>query len=66
MRHAESLLSLCLHPPQQNGLKAAQFQLKYTMLLKTTLELVPALSAALEEANSEYFGYVREVRSFLD
>lgn len=61
MKNAENLLSLCMHAPQQSGLKYAQFQLKYTLLLKSTLELVPSLITALQDANSDYFCYVREV-----
>lgn len=51
-----------MQAPQQDGLRVAEYQLKYTLLLKTTLELLPVLSNALEDAKSDYFCEVREVK----
>ncbi|KAL0275351.1 UNVERIFIED_CONTAM: hypothetical protein PYX00_003220 [Menopon gallinae] len=56
----ENLLSLCMHEPQQDGLRAAEYQLKYVLLLKTILEQLPTLVTSLEEATSDYFCEVRE------
>ncbi|KAK6629982.1 hypothetical protein RUM43_003803 [Polyplax serrata] len=53
--NVEYLLNLCMHVPQQEGLRAAECQLKYTLLLKTTLEFLPTLISALENTRSEYF-----------
>lgn len=59
--NVENLLSLCMHAPQQDGAKVAEYQLKYTLLLKTMLELLPVLSNALVDAKTDYFCEVREV-----
>ncbi|KAK6626433.1 hypothetical protein RUM44_008906 [Polyplax serrata] len=56
--NVEYLLNLCMHVPQQEGLRAAECQLKYTLLLKTTLEFLPTLISALENTRSEYFRLV--------
>ncbi|XP_049858425.1 mutS protein homolog 4-like [Schistocerca gregaria] len=57
----DKLLLICMHVPQQDSLKAAELQLNYALMLKTILELLPALSDILENCTSGFLYSVREV-----
>ncbi|XP_047005033.1 mutS protein homolog 4-like [Schistocerca americana] len=57
----DKLLLICMHVPQQDSLKAAELQLNYALMLKTILELLPALSDILENCTSGFLCSVREV-----
>ncbi|XP_068085433.1 mutS protein homolog 4-like [Anabrus simplex] len=56
----DRLLQLCMHIPQQDNQKAAETQMTYVLLLKTSLELLPSLQSALENVKSAYLCSVRE------
>ncbi|XP_063240839.1 mutS protein homolog 4-like [Bacillus rossius redtenbacheri] len=57
----EKLLGLSLHSPQQESARASETQLKYVMLLKTSLELLPALRTTLEPARCRLLVSVKQV-----
>ena len=44
-----------MYSPRQDGLRIAEYQLKYALHLKTVLEALPKLTASLEVGKSEYF-----------
>jgi hypothetical protein len=57
----DHLLALCMHMPQQDSKEVAETQMKYTLLLKTTLELLPTLKLALQNCKSKFLCAAREV-----
>ncbi|KAJ9582302.1 hypothetical protein L9F63_003338, partial [Diploptera punctata] len=59
----DQLLSLCMHIPQQDNVQVAEYQMKYTLLLKSILELLPGLSSALQNCKSEILCNTRECLS---
>jgi hypothetical protein len=50
-----------MHILQQDSKEVAETQMKYTLLLKTTLELLPSLRLALENCRSKFLCAAREV-----
>lgn len=52
---------LCMHVPRQDTMEVAETQMKYTLLLKTTLEILPTLKLALQDCKSKFLCDVREV-----
>nr|CAD7444380.1 unnamed protein product [Timema bartmani] len=58
--NVEQLLCLCMHIPQQDNTRVAEFQLKYILLLKNILELLPGLKTVLKDAHSNCLRSARE------
>nr|CAD7401458.1 unnamed protein product [Timema cristinae] len=58
--NVEQLLCLCMHIPQQDNTRVAEFQLKYILLLKNILELLPGLNTVLKDAHSNCLRSARE------
>ncbi|XP_077292899.1 mutS protein homolog 4-like [Arctopsyche grandis] len=56
---ADKILWLCMMLPVQDGNKAGEAQLNHTLLLKTTMEVLPSLVAALELAKGSWFLQVK-------
>ncbi|CAG2062672.1 unnamed protein product [Timema podura] len=61
--NVEQLLCLCMHIPQQDNTRVAEFQLKYILLLKNILELLPGLNTVLKDAHSNCLCSAREALS---
>ncbi|GFG40763.1 hypothetical protein Cfor_06041, partial [Coptotermes formosanus] len=59
----DHLLMLCMHVPRQDSMEVAETQMKYTLLLKTTLEILPTLKLALQNCKSKFLCDVRECLS---
>jgi hypothetical protein len=62
----EQLLALSMAAPTtgQAGVRHAETQLNYTLLLKSCLENIAPFSEALSEAQAPYFRVVQEVIKF--
>ncbi|KDR12561.1 MutS protein-like protein 4, partial [Zootermopsis nevadensis] len=54
------LLALCMQMPRQDSKEVAETQMKYTLLLKTTLEILPTLRLALQNCESRFLCAARE------
>ncbi|XP_033606751.1 mutS protein homolog 4 isoform X2 [Cryptotermes secundus] len=56
----DHLLALCMHMPRQDSKEVAEIQMKYTLLLKTVLEILPTLKVVLQDCKSKFLCNARE------